>query len=59
VRGDIVQRREGGVIEDLHGPVALGYQEVLRWVGVGEGRLVGLLVLFVAGEESRGGGDRG
>jgi hypothetical protein len=42
-----VNGREGGVVEDLDGAVALRDEEVAGWVGVGEGRLVCLAVLFV------------
>lgn len=48
---------EGGVVEDLDAAVALRDEEIVRWVGVGEGGLVGLAVLFVAREDGGCGGD--
>lgn len=50
---------EGGVVEDLDAAISLGDEEVLGRVGIREGGLVGLTVLFVASEDGWCGGDRG
>lgn len=41
-----MERLEGWIVEDLDGAVPLGYEELGGRVGVGKGRLVGLLVLL-------------